>query len=187
MQISDAITIASARLVLRFPRPGDEDAITAGIGQRDVAWNLGRAPWPYERAHAEAWIARCVDDRAAGRELAFVITHPKHGLIGSIGLKHIDGAIWEIGYWLAQPFWGQGFVSEAARTLLDWSDNYLGIERYVSGHFIDNPASGRVLEKLGFEVAGEVMLSGMARGAPSPCLRYYKGTTPEVALQSASH
>ena len=58
-----------------------------------------------------------------------------------------------MGYWIARPFWGRGFASEACTALIDIART-LGLSRLEASHFIDNPASARVLDKLGFESTG---------------------------------
>jgi RimJ/RimL family protein N-acetyltransferase len=59
----------------------------------------------------------------------------------------------EIGYWIARPYWGQGYATEAAGGVLEVA-RLLGHGRVSAGHFVDNPASGRVLRKLGFVPTG---------------------------------
>jgi RimJ/RimL family protein N-acetyltransferase len=58
-----------------------------------------------------------------------------------------------MGYWIARPYWGQGFATEAAHALIDIART-LKLPRLEASHFVDNPASGRVLEKLGFVPTG---------------------------------
>ncbi|MDG1244659.1 MAG: GNAT family protein [Porticoccaceae bacterium] len=70
--------------------------------------------------------------------------------------------------------------------VMDWGKTK-GMEKFVSGHFVDNPASGRVLEKLGFVPVGIVDHIGAARGGPSPAQRYVLGASPQDALRTASH
>ena len=74
-------------------------------------------------------------------------------LVGSCGLgRRASGAV-EFGYWIARPHWGRGFASEAGRALIAIA-RALGLTRLEASHFLDNPASGRVLEKLGFQSTG---------------------------------
>jgi RimJ/RimL family protein N-acetyltransferase len=62
----------------------------------------------------------------------------------------------EIGYWLGRPFWGRGLATEAVSGALSWAKKAWRRRMVVSGHFADNPASGRVLEKAGFLYTGEI-------------------------------
>jgi RimJ/RimL family protein N-acetyltransferase len=61
----------------------------------------------------------------------------------------------ELGYWIARPFWGRGLATEACTALIDIA-RALGLQSVEGSHFLDNSASGRVLEKLGFEPLGIV-------------------------------
>jgi RimJ/RimL family protein N-acetyltransferase len=147
--------IKTERLLLRPPWPEDAPAILAGINRWEIISNLGRAPWPYTLDDAETFIRMSTDAAEAAREHALVISLlPEARVVGIIGLIRQDCGAWELGYWLAQPLWGQGLVTEAATGLLDTGFSALGIERVVAGHYLDNPASGRVLTKLGFEPLG---------------------------------
>ncbi|MEO9968274.1 MAG: GNAT family N-acetyltransferase [Hyphomonadaceae bacterium] len=174
------------RLGARAPVVADAPRITELMQDKDLPWNLGRAPWPYALSDAEAWVESNAKSRSAGEEYAFALHHAEHGLIGSTGISQVDGDIWEIGYWIGKPYWGQGYVTEAARGLLDWANHEMGINRFVSGHIFDNPASGRVLIKLGFELAGEIQMYVSGRGCEVRSLRYVRNAPMEVALRSPS-
>lgn len=175
------------RLSLRAPQARDAAQITQRIGVKDVAWNLGRAPYPYKRTDADEFIRRADENWSNDKAYVFMLEHAKDGVIGCCGLDALDDGIWEIGYWLGKAWWGQGYTSEAAGAVLDWAGKDHAITELVSGHFTDNLASGRVLEKLGFKPVGIVEHTGAARGKPSPALRYIRGAPAEAALRMASH
>lgn len=63
-----------------------------------------------------------------------------------------------IGYWIAKPYWNKGICTEALRLMLDHIKTTTDIPSLISGHFIDNPASGRVMEKCGFIPTGETCI-----------------------------
>ena len=136
------------RLLLRPAWIEDAPAIAAGIGDEAIVRNLAHAPWPYRLADAEAF-ARSPQ---APRLPRFLVQLPGEGVIGSVGFG-MDGDEVEIGYWIARPFWGRGFATEAARALVSVAP-LLGHTRLVAGHFADNPASGKVLRKIGFRPTG---------------------------------
>lgn len=158
------------RLLLRPAWPEDAEAIFAGIGERKVVCNLARAPWPYTLESAREFLATAQPDRLP----RFAITMPgKKGseLVGMAGL-HRDGEDIELGYWVAPNFWGRGIATEAVRGVLEVARG-IGLRRITAGHFVDNPASGRVLRKAGFHLTGERRAQfSLARGKSSPSLRY---------------
>jgi len=130
----------------------------------------GRMPHPYALEDAVEWIGRAAakDPRA---ETAFVIDHRDHGLVGAISLFHGDEPFQEVGYWIGRPFWGRGVASEALLALVDRAGRD-GRRALVAGHFVDNPASGVVLEKAGFLYTGVVAtLFSRARGEAAPTRR----------------
>jgi len=71
--------------------------------------------------------------------------------------------------------------------MMEWAENAMDLRQFASGHFTDNPASGRVLQKLGLVAVGETELFGLARGRKDPCVRYSKGTDRDLALKLAAH
>lgn len=136
------------RLFLRPAFPEDSAAILAGIGEESIVRNLARAPWPYQLADANAFAAMPQDVRLPH----FLVTIPGTGVVGSAGLGEHDGEA-ELGYWIARDHWGRGIATEAAGAVLKIART-LGHRRIVAGHFTDNPASGKVLRKLGFLPTG---------------------------------
>ena len=74
-----------------------------------------------------------------------------------------------IGYWVAKPYWNQGICTEALRLMLDHIRETTDIQSLISGHFVDNPASGRVMEKCGFVPTGETCIdANQYQGANRP-------------------
>lgn len=91
----------------------------------------------------------------------------RDALIGQVGMSHDD-----IGYMIAPDHWGQGYASEAAQGLLDAAIPRFGITQVVASAFQDNPASMRVLEKLGFEKFEEKEVQVPARLEPAMISKY---------------
>lgn len=155
------------RLLLRPAWPEDADALLRGIADESVVRNLARAPWPYLPEHAREFVTRDQDLRVPN----FLMTLPgDHGsrVIGSIGLGETETGI-ELGYWIARPFWGRGFATEAGRGVIEVA-KLLGYGQLEAGHFLDNPASGRVLRKLGFHPTGRVAKRhSCGRGEAADC------------------
>jgi len=139
------------RLLLRPIWPEDWQALFAAINDEGIVCNLARAPWPYSEDDARAFALKAQDYRFP-HFLLSLPTGQGQELVGSCGLGERNGAA-ELGYWIARQHWGQGYAPEAARAVIDIART-IGHSRLVASHFLDNPASGRVLEKLGFRAAG---------------------------------
>jgi RimJ/RimL family protein N-acetyltransferase len=148
-------TITTARLRLRTPRAGDAVRLAELANDFDVARMTTGIPHPYAAADAKAFLARqAAHDRA--RQAVFAIEHPQDGFIGVMGFHPKTPPAPEVGYWIGRPYWGHGYATEAAKAALNWARGVWGKRFVVSGHFADNPASGRVLEKAGFLYTGVV-------------------------------
>ncbi|PSN07416.1 GNAT family N-acetyltransferase [filamentous cyanobacterium CCT1] len=143
------------RLVLRPFMLSDVADVVALAGDRAVAENTLSIAHPYTEADAEGWINQQQADWAASKALNFAITQPNNTLCGSVGLRLFpDYNMAELGYWIGRPFWGRGYATEAAAVLVDFGFINLGLNRINAVHFGDNPASGRVMEKLGMVKEG---------------------------------
>jgi RimJ/RimL family protein N-acetyltransferase len=161
--------LRTQRLVLKPPTGADKHAIVECIGDFEVARWLSNVPHPYALADAEAWIdivAETLSDEAAGFKLSIFMDDR---LIGGVGLNHREGDVYELGYWLAKAFWGRGIATEAATGLLQHAKQVLPDAKFVAHCMKGNPASSRVLEKLGFRVTGEVDINSLSLGALMPC------------------
>ena len=183
--MAQSFEFRSERFLMRPPEPRDARQIACCVNDMTMARNLARLPHPYAPSDALDWIAYADKARAQGTEFAFVITHEEAGVIGSGGCNRAQGEAWEIGYWVDKAVQGKGVASEAARALLTWAEREFGVTKFIAGHFQDNPASGRVLEKLGFERVGEKQLYSLARGGKDLAWRYALGASPEVAMGTA--
>ena len=78
----------------------------------------------------------------------------------------------EIGYWLGKPYWGQGFDTEASAAMVAYAFDEGGLDYLTIGHFADNPASARIITKLGFTPQGEIRRDCVARDKKARCLTY---------------
>ena len=157
----------TARLLLRPGFPEDAPALAVAIAHESIVRNLATAPWPYRMRDAEAFLAR-PRDPVLPSLLIFERTDGAPLLVGSCGLGRRPSGAVEMGYWIGTQFWGRGFATEACTALIDIART-LGLACLEGSHFIDNPASGRVLEKLGFEPVGIVApRMSCARGAEVP-------------------
>ena len=172
------------RLLLRPGWREDAPALCQAIGDARIVRNLAKAPWPYRLEHAEAFLAR--DPRPLEAScLIFLRGSDAPALVGGIGFGRTPDDELEFGYWVARPYWGQGIATEAGRALLANARDSLRLPRLVAGHFTDNPASGRVLQKLGFRPTGVTRGRYSAgRDAIAPC-REYAMELVEVEAEAA--
>ena len=173
----------SERLFLRPPFTEDWQAILASIGDEGIVRNLANAPWPYGTADARSFVALPVKKKYP----RCLITRASDGaVIGGIGIDEADEGT-ELGYWIARAHWGQGYATEAGRVMVDLA-RLLGHARLTAGHFRDNPASGRVLRKLGFQVTGTLSRRySRGRGEEAICVDHALDLEAEpVALPQAA-
>jgi len=160
------------RLLLRPGWAEDAPALAAAIADEMIVRNLAVAPWPYSLRDAEAFLA-APRDPVLPSLLIFERTTGEPVLVGSCGLGRRASGNVELGYWIARSFWGRGFATEAGMALVAIA-KALGIRRLEASHFLDNPASGRVLEKLGFQSTGMIAPRlSCARGREIPA-RYFR-------------
>lgn len=155
----DRPDLETERLLLRRPVHTDRSAIAAICGRIEVARSLARVPHPYTEADAEFFLAEIVPTAWVWA----IVPQGSDTLVGVIGLHPEPAAdTAELGYWLAPEAWGRGYATEAGRAVVAYGFAALGMPFLVSGHFARNPASGRVLAKLGFVVTGPGVRSCLA-------------------------
>jgi RimJ/RimL family protein N-acetyltransferase len=148
--------LETARLILRPFHMDDAGDVQRLAGDRDVAHNTMLVPHPYEDGEAERWIGTHQEVYESGQGVTFGIERREDGaLLGSIGLtifeKHRSA---ELGYWLGKPYWNNGYTTEAARAVLQYGFQQRNLHRIHAKHYARNPASGRVLQKIGMQPEG---------------------------------
>ena len=150
-------TIYTDRLKLRQTEVRDAAAFSKFLSDFDVARMTGSIPFPFPLLSAEFKIMTFHAAKRRGLAHPYAITlKDDDEMIGVADMFKRDAdSLWEIGYWIGRPFWGQGYMTEACEALLAEADASLGNDDRVAGAFTDNPGSARVLEKLGFERKGE--------------------------------
>ncbi len=159
------IKLHTERLLLRPLGPADAPALAAMAGDARVAKKLADIALPFDEAAARRWLKPTWMDVRIGIE--------REGrLIGSVSYHYALGAVGGLGYWLGAEHWGQGFAREAAAAVVSHGFAQDRMQRFLSAHFIDNPASGRVLGKLGFRQFGRGFDWCLARGQKVEALYY---------------
>ncbi len=159
--------IATERLSLRPLSMADVRRVAILASDWGIASMTARIPFPYTERDAAEWIGGLdASEAVAAIERAGV-------LIGLVGYSPAaDGRSAEIGYWIGRPYWGQGFATEAASAMLSHCFAKERFERLTCCHFLDNPASRRVIEKLGFRALGQCSAWSEARRCHAPTQRY---------------
>lgn len=160
--------LATERLTLRRPNDDDVDAIVSIVGDWEVARRLSRVPHPYRLADARFFL-----DHVVPAEWVWAVNlQGSTTLVGAIGLTPEAGnEVAELGYWLAPAHWGQGIMTEAAKAIISFGLERLGLVAITSGYFEDNPASGQVLRKVGFVEVGRAMRPCLAAGSVVTSIR----------------
>jgi RimJ/RimL family protein N-acetyltransferase len=154
--MSGQTPIPAPRLLLRPFRPDDAPAVQRLAGDRDIALTTINVPHPYEDGMAEAWIATHADLWTRGAAVICAMEHREQArLVGAVGITiELEQRRGELGYWVGKPWWGNGYATEAARALVGFAFERLGLERVFAHHFASNPASGRVMQKIGMRQEG---------------------------------
>ncbi|MCX8478086.1 MAG: GNAT family N-acetyltransferase [Sphingomonas sp.] len=163
--------VRTQRLTLRPGWREDAAELARAIGHESVVRNLARAPWPYTIEAAETFAAG-FDMVAEPKFLVFEHQGGTLRLIGGMGIGPLGDERHELGYWITPDAWGRGYATEAGAAVLR-AARAAGVRRVAAGHFLDNPASGRVLRKLGFRATGRVTsVYSRGRGAAVPSARF---------------
>lgn len=173
------------RLLLRPGWMEDAPALAHAIGSDAVLRNLTHAPAPYAVRDAQAFLALPQDARLP-RLLAFTRTRGAPRLVGGCDIHLATDGTPELGYWIARPYWGLGFATEAARAVMSIA-RANGLPPVRAAHFADNRASGHVLRKLGFQPAGRTERRfSPARGGEADCILFDEGEAARMSVDYAT-
>lgn len=150
-------TLETSRLLLRPLAATDIADLVRMAGRREIADTTGAIPHPYSEEQCRQWLSVVVEQFARGDGIVFGIVLKSEGkLVGTIGFRDInpDNARAEMGYWMSVECWSKGYTTEAAQALLTHGFEQLGLNRIYAHHMLRNPASGRVLAKIGMRPEG---------------------------------
>ena len=151
-ELREIPTLRTERLILRPFGLADAPEVQRLAGAREIADTTETIPHPYEDGVAEAWIPRHAEIYAKGEGLTLAITSADGGeLVGAISLMQInqDNQRAVLGYWIGHEYWGNGYCTEAAGEIVRFGFEELALNRVVASHLTRNPASGRVMQKIG--------------------------------------
>jgi len=149
----------SERLILSELTSQDIPKIVEHAGNINVSRHTLNMPHPYTREDAVSFIITSHQQFQDGKAVILAIRkREERELIGGIGLyinqRHNHA---ELGYWMAELFWNQGYMSEAVGKMLEYGFNHLNLHKIYAHHKIDNPASGKVMIKNGMIKEGELV------------------------------
>lgn len=162
----------AVRVRLDKPRPDDLADLVYLADNKTVAANLATMPHPFTRDDGRALLARA--DLNRPESATFAIRLKTTGrLIGVARYANVDadGPV-HVGYWLGEPFWGQGLATEAVHVLVDHAFTHNGIRELQGSCRVTNPASRRVLVKSGFQYRDQAMIRSLGAGGSVPIERY---------------
>lgn len=155
--------LTTRRLTLRLPAMGDAERVALLLNNFAVAGNLSRVPYPYHLSDAKAYL-KLRKPGLPPHETGFAIDLEGVGFIGQVGYHtDVHGAT-VLGYYLGQPFWGRGLMSEAVEAVLRWYFDVTDAHFIKSGVFHFNKASLAIQRKYGFAETGTSKLLCLARG-----------------------
>ena len=181
-------TLNTPRLVLELPRWQDIPKIVEYAGHEAISANTLSFPNPYAEKDAIFWINTAWQGMLDKSKYVFGIRLlDTDDFIGGMGLHtslHSDRA--ELGYWIAAPYWNQGYATEAATAVLRFGFETLNLHKIHASHFLNNPASGKVMIKNGMIKEGE-QKDHLKKGDQYLSLALYRLTKEEyIAIHKKS-
>lgn len=181
------VVLTTERLILR---PWQESDLEDLFAYASVPGTGEMAGWPHHRTREDSLeVLRGFMEKKD----VFAIVHKKDGkVIGSLGIhnswaandpKYSDLVVKDIGFVLSRDYWGQGLVPEAARAVVDYCFDVLGLDALTCGYFVNNHRSRRVIEKLGFHYVKTVLLHSEAleRMFETKCYILFRGQRATAA------
>jgi len=155
--------LKTRRLTLRLPAMADAERVAVLLNNFAVSGNLSRVPYPYHLSDAKAYLKLRKPD-APPHETGFAIDLEGVGFIGQVGYHTDVHGHTVLGYYLGQPFWGRGIMSEAVEVVLGWYFDVTDADVIKSGVFHFNKPSLAIQRKFGFTETGTSKLLCLARG-----------------------
>jgi len=168
LQEARPFVLETERLLLRRPTLADVKSIAHLVNDRRIAINLRRVPHPYSQDHAVEFVRALAIEP---RNTVFLIERDA-APVGVVGIDWREPEAPELGYWLGVEYWGQGFGTEAARAVIDFTFEEFEVEHLVSGARVTNPSSRNILEKCGFQWTGVELHRFEALGSSTPVDRF---------------
>ena len=165
--------IETNRLLLRPWRDADAPRLVKLANHPEIAHMLASMPHPYSLSDAKEFLERVCNQPACAAQFAITLKNTANDLIGGIGYgltSRRDKPCHKIdfGYWLGLAYWGKGYASEAAHAVIEHAFEVSAIDRIDTDYLTVNPASGRILERVGFLDHGESNCHSSGSGLTRP-------------------
>ncbi len=154
--MEDQPVLQTERLTLRAFALDDANVIIPLVSEKEIAATTLSIPHPYPADEAAKWISKTIEKYQEGVAAAFAIILKETGkIVGSfsIWIKH-KHAHAELGYWIAKPYWNNGYATEAGHAILKYGFNDRNLNRIHAHHMTKNPQSGKVMQKMGMAYEG---------------------------------
>lgn len=160
--------LTTKRLILRNIKLNDKDSIRKHINNLNVSRYLLTVPYPYTKKDAKCWVNHCKEKQKEKLRTSYelgIIIKPNKEVVGGVCVSKVDRdqGTADIGYWIAEPYWGQGYVSEAVTKLIDFAFSKLKLRRLTIPVFVKNVGSNSLAKKLGFKYVGTLRKACMAK------------------------
>lgn len=177
------LTLASC--VVRSWKVADAEPLAHHANNYKIWLNLRDAfPHPYTLQHAREFI-KSVRNRAPEMTFAIAVNDEVVGSVGFVLRHDVERVSAEIGYWLAEPFWGRGIATEALIAVTDYALATHALTRIYALPFASNAASCRVLEKAGYALEARLRRSAIKNGVVTDQF-HYAFVVPESASLSVN-
>jgi len=166
--------LVTKRLTLRQLEPHDAESIERLAGEKDVADTTLNMPHPYPAGSASSFIHARSEAAARGDGYSFAITlSESEAFLGIVGLHVVKAHnMAELGYWVGKPYWRNGYCTEAAARMVQFAFEDLKLNRVYAAAMTRNPASYKVMEKIGMKFEG-ILRNHIRKGDAYEDLRYY--------------
>ena len=154
------------KLTIRPFVAADSAQVQTLVSDARVAKMAGNIPYPYPQGCAQDWIAsHAAQHRSGTAIIRAIVCSDTMQCVGAISIDQMSRGLnssGNLGYWVGVPYWNRGFCESAGRVILELAEKEYAMKRLVAAHHIDNPASSRVLEKLGFKELEPQRISNLA-------------------------
>tara|TARA_Y100000310_G_C20113057_1_gene548026 strand:- start:8 stop:562 length:555 start_codon:yes stop_codon:yes gene_type:complete len=160
--------LKTKRLVLRDIKKSDVKSIIENVNNLNVSRYLLAVAHPYTEEDAGWWINHCAEQQKKKPRESYnfgIVIRPGRSVVGGIGIDQIDrkkGSA-HIGYWIGEKYWRKGYVSEAAKRIIDYAFEDLGLRKITIPAFIENKGSNGLIKKLGFRFVRVKKKGGKAK------------------------